>query len=101
LELVQLFFWNSKFSSATTQADNNIGKYPHDGLVYIFQFGEMDAYLRAEFFLISRPARLTGHNRLPFSGDSAKRDGVIRCWPPGEADHEMVTGARVKRETIH
>ena len=51
-ELAQFSFTNSKFRGATIQADNNLSKYPHDGLVNIFQFGKMDAHLRAEFLLV-------------------------------------------------
>ena len=51
-ELAQLFFRNSKFRSATIHADNNLRKYPHDGLINILQFGKMDAHLPAEFLLV-------------------------------------------------
>jgi hypothetical protein len=47
--LAQLFFPNSKFRVATIQADNNVRKYPHDGLINI---GEMEANLRTEFLLV-------------------------------------------------
>jgi hypothetical protein len=51
-ELAKFGFRNSKFGGAAIEADNNVGKYPHDGLVNIFQFGKMDAYLRAECLLV-------------------------------------------------
>jgi hypothetical protein len=50
--LAQFSFRNSKFRGATIQADNNLRKYPHDGLINIFQFGKMDAHLHAEFLLV-------------------------------------------------
>jgi hypothetical protein len=43
---------NSKFRGATIQADHNLGEYPHDGLINIFQSEKMDAHLRAEFPLV-------------------------------------------------
>jgi len=51
-ELAQFFVRNSKFSSATIQTNNNLWKYPHNGLVNIFQSEKMDAHLRAEFLLV-------------------------------------------------
>jgi hypothetical protein len=39
--LAQLFFRNSKFSSATIQGDNNLRKYPHNRLVNIYQSEKM------------------------------------------------------------
>jgi hypothetical protein len=47
--LAQFGLRNNKFRGATVQADNNLRKYPHDGLINI---GEMDANLRAEFLLV-------------------------------------------------
>jgi len=51
-ELAQLSFRHREFRHATIQADNNLRKYPHDGLINIFQFGKMDAHFRAEFLLV-------------------------------------------------
>jgi hypothetical protein len=51
-ELAQFGLRNSKFRGATIQADNNLRKYPQDGLINIFQFGKMDGHLRAEFLLV-------------------------------------------------
>jgi hypothetical protein len=51
-ELAQFSFRNSKFRGATIQADNNLRKYPHDGLVNILEFGNMDAHHRAEFLRV-------------------------------------------------
>src|SRR5580704_14803144 len=45
-------FRNSKFGGATIQADNRLGKYPHDGLVDIFQSGKNGCPLRREFLLV-------------------------------------------------
>ncbi len=50
-ELAPFGLRNDKFGAATIQADNNLRGYPHRGLVNIFQSGEMDAHIRAEFLL--------------------------------------------------
>jgi hypothetical protein len=50
--LAQFSFRNSEFRGATIHADNNLRKYPHDGLINIFQSEKMDAHLRAEFLLV-------------------------------------------------
>ena len=43
---------HSEFRGATIQADNNLWKYPHDGLVNIFQAGEVDGHLSRERTLV-------------------------------------------------
>ena len=45
-------FRHSEFRDATIQTDNKLRKYPDDGLVNVFQSGEMDPHLRVEFALI-------------------------------------------------
>ena len=51
-KLAQFSFRHSKFRGATIQADNNFWKYPHDGLINVFQAGKMDAYLPGELALV-------------------------------------------------
>jgi hypothetical protein len=51
-ELAQLLVGNCKFSNATIQTDNKLWKYPHYGLVNIFQFQKMDTHLRSELPLV-------------------------------------------------
>ena len=51
-ELAQVSARHYKFRSATIQTNHNLREYPHDGLVDIFQFGEMDGHLRAELPLV-------------------------------------------------
>jgi hypothetical protein len=45
-------FRHSEFGGATIQTDNNLWKYPHDGLVKVLQAGKMDAYLPCKLALI-------------------------------------------------
>jgi hypothetical protein len=51
-KLAQLSFRHGEFSGATIQTDNDFWKYPHDGLVNVFQSGRTDAHLGAEFPLV-------------------------------------------------
>ena len=48
----QFSFGHTKFRGATIQTDNKLWKYPHDGLVNIFQAGEVDAHLSRELTLV-------------------------------------------------
>jgi hypothetical protein len=52
-KLAQISVRHSKFRGATIQTDNNLWKYPHDGLVNVFQSGKMDGYLPAEPALVA------------------------------------------------
>ena len=60
-KLAQFSFRHNKFRGATIQTDNKLRKYPHDGLVNVFQSGEVDAYLPSELALVNCTARLAGH----------------------------------------
>jgi hypothetical protein len=51
-KLAQFRFRHCKFRGATIQADNKLRKYPHGGLVNVFQSGKMDAYLPGELALV-------------------------------------------------
>jgi hypothetical protein len=51
-KLAQFSFRDSKFRSATIQTDDNLWKYPQDGLVKVLQAGKMDSYLPCKLALI-------------------------------------------------
>ena len=48
----QFSFRHSEFCGATIQTDNKLWKYPHDGLVNVFQSGKMDTHLPSELVLV-------------------------------------------------
>ena len=48
----QFSFRNSKPRLAAIQTDDNFWKYPDDGLVKVFQSGEMDGNLGGKFTLV-------------------------------------------------
>ena len=50
--MAQFSFRNKEFRRATIQANNKLWKYPHDGLVNVFQSEKMDAYLPGELALV-------------------------------------------------
>jgi hypothetical protein len=45
---VQFNFRDTELRSATIQTDKNLREYPHDGLINLFQSGNMDGYFPAE-----------------------------------------------------
>jgi hypothetical protein len=51
-KMAQFSFRNKEFRRATIQANNKLWKYPHDGLVNVFQSEKMDAYLPGELALV-------------------------------------------------
>jgi len=51
-KFAQFNFRHSKFRGATIQADYELWKYPHDGLIKVFQSRKMDAHLTAELLLV-------------------------------------------------
>jgi hypothetical protein len=52
-KLAQFSFRHSEFRVDAIQTDNKLREYPHDGLVNVFQSGEMDADLPAELALVN------------------------------------------------
>ena len=52
-EMAQFSFWHIKFRGATIQTDHKFWKYPHNGLINVFQAGKMDGHLRRELALVS------------------------------------------------
>jgi hypothetical protein len=48
----QFSLQHGEFRGATIQTDDNLWKYPHDGLVKVLQTGKMDAYLPRKLALI-------------------------------------------------
>ena len=51
-KLAQLSFRHGEFSGATIQTDNDFWKYPHNGLVDVFQSRGMDTHLSGELALV-------------------------------------------------
>jgi hypothetical protein len=51
-KLAQFSFRHSKLRGATIQTDDNLWKYPYNGLVKVLQVGKMDAYLPCKLALI-------------------------------------------------
>ncbi len=51
-KLPQFSFRHNEFGGATIQTDNNLRKYPHDGLINVFQSGRMNGHLGPEFALV-------------------------------------------------
>ena len=65
---------NSKFRGSTIQADKNLRRYSHDGLVNIFQSEKMDAHLRPEF---RERAESAGAALSLASADNAQTESVV------------------------
>jgi hypothetical protein len=77
-ELAEFSFRDGKFRCATIQTDLKLRKYPHHGLVNVFQSDEMDTHFRGKLALVYRPARLARHSPSRLETGAQERDMLAR-----------------------